>query len=103
MARDFLNAKHDGPEKLKTWINTCLGETWEESGEVINQDSLMGQARALPGRGAPAGASADRGVDVQDDRLEVGGLRLAHGRGIRDLVPSALGRSCGGSSMAPAR
>ncbi len=71
MARDFLVAKHEGPEKLKTWINTCLGETWEESGEVINQDSLMARREHYPAVVPLPVLVLTAGVDVQDDRLEV--------------------------------
>ena len=31
--KDFLNSKKD-TEKLKTWVNTALGETWEEQGDI---------------------------------------------------------------------
>ncbi|MBK7190623.1 MAG: phage terminase large subunit family protein [bacterium] len=71
MARDFLNAKHEGPEKLKTWINTCLGETWEESGEVINQDSLMARREHYPAVVPLPVLVLTAGGDVQDDRLEL--------------------------------
>ena len=71
MARDFPNAKHEGPEKLKTWINTCLGETWEESGEVNNQDSLMARREHYPAVVPLPVLVLTAGVDVQDDRLEL--------------------------------
>ena len=34
-ARDFLEAKKL-PKTLRVWVNTYLGETWEESGEGVS-------------------------------------------------------------------
>ena len=39
IVQDFLDAK-DKPDTLKTWVNTSLGETWEEAGESVDPDSL---------------------------------------------------------------
>ena len=71
MARDFLAAKHEGPEKLKTWVNTCLGETWEESGETVDEDSLLARREEYPADVPEPVLVLTAGVDVQDDRLEV--------------------------------
>lgn len=38
--RDFLSAK-DNPQLLKTWVNTFLGETWEEKGARLDWSDLM--------------------------------------------------------------
>jgi len=40
--RDFLTAKNN-PELLKTWVNTFLGETWEEKGSRLEWSDLMDQ------------------------------------------------------------
>ena len=40
MAKSFLEAKKN-PEMLKTWINTALGESWEEQGEAVEYESLL--------------------------------------------------------------
>lgn len=40
--RDFLTAKSN-PELLKTWVNTFLGETWEEKGSRLEWSDLMDQ------------------------------------------------------------
>lgn len=67
--RDFLAAK-SSPEQLKTWVNTSMGETWEEEGEQINDDDLFHRREKYPAQ-VPAGALVlVAGVDVQDDRLE---------------------------------
>jgi phage terminase large subunit GpA-like protein len=44
---EFLQAKDD-PSRLKTWVNTVLGETWEERGDSVEPE---GAGRAVPGRG----------------------------------------------------
>lgn len=67
--RDFLEAKKQ-PATLRVWINTFLGETWEEEGEQVDDYDLARRAEdwdALPEDVLILTA----GVDVQDDRLEV--------------------------------
>ena len=68
MARDFLSAKKS-PDTLKTFVNTSLGETWEEQGESVDDTGLM--ERREPYETCPAGVIVlSCGVDVQPDRLE---------------------------------
>lgn len=71
IARRFLAAKGD-PNKLKTWTNTKLGETWQaEGGQGLTVDALLA-ARTGWGSDVPAAVAViTAGVDVQDDRLEV--------------------------------
>lgn len=69
IVQDFLDAK-DKPDTLKTWVNTSLGETWEEAGESVDPDSL--EARTEGYTKIPKNAVVlTAGVDTQDDRLEV--------------------------------
>ena len=69
MARAFMDAQGH-PEKLKTWINTSLGETWEEDAERVDGHAL--ESRRETWDEVPAGVLVvTAGVDVQDDRLEV--------------------------------
>lgn len=70
---DFLRAK-PYPETLKAWVNTCLGEVWEDQlGERIAGESLSARAEAYPQWTVPEGAYLlTAGVDVQHDRLAVG-------------------------------
>lgn len=69
MAVDFCRAKVN-PHTLQTWINTSLGETWEESGEKMDADSLLARREHYSDI-LPAGVLLmTAGVDVQDDRLE---------------------------------
>ena len=70
MAAEFLKAKLL-PETLKTWINTSLGESWEENGDSVAEGSLLAR-RENWGELCPAGVLViTAGVDVQDDRLEL--------------------------------
>jgi phage terminase large subunit GpA-like protein len=70
LVRAFLEAKQS-PETLRTWINTVLGETWEDASEGVDAHVLMGRQEDW-GELAPAGVLVITcGVDVQDDRVEV--------------------------------
>jgi phage terminase large subunit GpA-like protein len=70
---EFLRAKNDAP-LLKTFVNTILGETWEEeTGAKLGADSLSERAEFYPAGEVPKGASIlTAGVDVQDNRVAVG-------------------------------
>lgn len=70
VAFDFLAAKKS-PETLKTWVNTSLGECWEEESEKSDPESLL-ERRENYGRDSLPDAIRylTAGVDVQDDRLE---------------------------------
>lgn len=75
---NFLEAKKS-PETLKTWVNTSLGETWEEKGETLDHTGLFERRESydedsLPDEIAVVTAS----VDVQGDRLEA----LSQGWGV---------------------
>lgn len=70
VAAAFLEAKRS-PETLKTWVNTALGETWEEDAEGVDTHSIAARVEDW-GDSAPTGVYVVTcGVDVQDDRLEV--------------------------------
>jgi len=67
---EFLKAKED-PFKLKTWINTVLGETFEERGDSVDPTSLAARVERYPAE-VPNGVGVlVVAVDVQGDRLEV--------------------------------
>lgn len=68
---DFLNAK-DHPELLKTWVNTSLGEPWEDrDGEMTTAEALMARRETWDDTALPDGINViTAGVDTQDDRLE---------------------------------
>ena len=68
--REFLAAKGN-PELLRVWVNTYLGETWEDEGERLDHSDLMDQ-REEYGSTIPDDVTIlTAGVDVQDDRIEV--------------------------------
>lgn len=59
------------PEKMKTWVNTELGETWEEPGDRVDENALVTR-RELYGAEVPDDVLVlTAGVDVQVDRFEV--------------------------------
>jgi terminase, large subunit len=70
IASDFVAAKREGTEKLKTVINTLFGETWKETGEAPNHELLYQRREQYPIGTVPAGVIVlTCGVDVQKDRL----------------------------------
>ena len=71
MAVSFLRAK-PFPETLQSWINTSLGETWEDKGETLEPAGLAARIEAYNVESVPAGVlCVVAGIDVQDDRIEV--------------------------------
>ena len=70
VAEDFIQAKKN-PETLKTFVNTSLGETWEEAGESLNEHLLAERKEnyaidAIP----PEVLLITSGSDIQKDRIE---------------------------------
>ena len=71
MAKSFLEAKKQ-PEMLKTWINTALGESWEEQGETIEHEELLERRLNYDSATIPESVLVlTAGVDTQKDRLEL--------------------------------
>lgn len=67
----FIDAKSN-PERLKAFINTALGETWEERGEGVEASGLDALREAYGPEDLPDEvAFATAGVDTQGDRLEI--------------------------------
>jgi phage terminase large subunit GpA-like protein len=59
------------PEKLKTFRNTILGETWQEQGDAPDWERLIERREDYQMGVIPREALVlTAGVDVQDDRLE---------------------------------
>jgi len=68
---DFLKAKGD-PIKLKTFINTTLGEAWDDTeGEKIEPDNLFARREHYQAQVAVDSCVLTAAVDTQDDRLEL--------------------------------
>jgi len=66
---EFLEVKED-PFRLKTWVNTVLGETWEERGDSVEPEAVLARVERYPAE-IPRGVGIlVASVDVQGDRLE---------------------------------
>lgn len=59
------------PEGMKVWINTELGETWEERGEQLEENELYSRREIYTAEVPDGVIVLTAGVDVQDDRFEV--------------------------------
>lgn len=75
IVQKFIVAKEQldqgNPEGMKVWINTELGEPWEEQGEQVDDTELYNR-REIYEAEVPDGVMVlTAGVDVQDDRFEV--------------------------------
>lgn len=70
LAREFLESKDD-PEALKTFVNTVLGEAWEERGDTVDDEAIAERCEDYPAEVPAAVLVLVAGVDVQSDRLEV--------------------------------
>lgn len=90
LVQEWATAQHASrqgdPSKLRAFINTRLGETFEESGDRANEHELRKRAPDIPLRQVLWGLLAcTLGVDTQGDRLEA--YVWAWGRGLeRQLV-----------------
>ena len=68
-ATDFIAAKKGSQEQLKTFVNTVLGECWQEQGEQLDPASLIVRREEYQ-----TDLDFDKttiGIDVQKDRLEL--------------------------------
>ena len=69
VAVDFLQAKAGGTEMLKTWVNTSLGESWEDQGDAVEPTGLMARLEDYTRADIPV-LAITAGADVQKDRIE---------------------------------
>jgi phage terminase large subunit GpA-like protein len=71
MAKAHIRAKKL-PETMKTWVNTALGETWEEESSTVDPDSLLARREPYSLDSIPAGVlMLTVGGDVQKERVEL--------------------------------
>jgi phage terminase large subunit GpA-like protein len=68
VVQSFLDKKQAGT--LQTFVNVSLAETWEETGETVDETGLMDRREEYPCKVPMAGVVLTAGVDVQPDRLE---------------------------------
>ena len=66
---EFLSARKN-PMRLKTFVNTFLGETWEDAGEGVDDYSVAQRKEDYEGIPDEV-VLLTAGADVQDDRVEV--------------------------------
>jgi phage terminase large subunit GpA-like protein len=67
--QEYLESKDD-PERFKVFVNTVLGEPWEERGEIEDETMLLERREEYDAE-LPAGVLLlTMAVDTQDDRLE---------------------------------
>lgn len=70
IVQEFLSAK-DNPEKLQVWVNTRLGEPFDEKGQQLEAGPLLSRREDYPVEPLPEQVTLlTAGVDVQADRLE---------------------------------
>jgi len=70
MVKRFIRVK-ESPEKLKTFVNTVLGEVWKEAGETVSAQILSNRREEFAAEVPEGGLILTCGVDVEADRLEV--------------------------------
>lgn len=63
--------KYGSTEKLKTFKNTVLGETWEEHGQGADELELYNRRENYDAELPDGVVILTAGIDTQDDRLEV--------------------------------
>jgi len=76
IVREWLAAqekkRRGDKSELKAFVNTTLGETWEEEGESADLHALKARAEDYPLRTCPQGVLiCTAAVDVQDNRFEI--------------------------------
>ena len=72
IAEEFVKAKHGGREMLMTFINTILGQSWEEEGESPDYEILTKRVESYQLGTVPVGVLfLTAGADVQNDRVEI--------------------------------
>ena len=69
LAELFINSK-SLPETLKVFTNTVLAESWEETGEKIQENELRERAESWGKKLPDDVCLLVAGVDTQDDRVE---------------------------------
>lgn len=71
LAKDFLEAKKS-PEKLRSFVNTVLGETWKEKGESPDWQNIYRRREDYKIGTVPMnGLFLTAGIDIQKDRIEI--------------------------------
>lgn len=71
--KDWEEARNEkNNEKLKTFVNTCLGEVWKDAGEAPDWKRIYDRREPYNRNELPDGVCfITGGVDIQQDRIEV--------------------------------
>jgi phage terminase large subunit GpA-like protein len=70
MAAAFIRAKKF-PETLQTWMNTALGESWEDIGQTVEPQGLLARREPFDAKSIPSEVLLlTVGGDTQTDRVE---------------------------------
>jgi phage terminase large subunit GpA-like protein len=78
IAAEFLEAK-DNPALLKVWVNTVLGETWEDRGDGVEVKTLRKNKEPYPQKLNAGALIITVGADVQKDRIEAEAVAWGNG------------------------
>ena len=71
LVREFLRSRKD-PIQLRTFVNTVLGETWQETVETVDGHQLLSRGENYGPDSVPRDIRfLTAGVDTQGDRLEM--------------------------------
>ena len=68
--KQYEDSKRKGPENMKVFVNTVLGEPYEHNEDMIDADDLMMRCEEYEAELPEGVLVLTAGVDVQDDRLE---------------------------------
>jgi phage terminase large subunit GpA-like protein len=78
IAQKWIDSQGDTAE-LKAFVNTFLGETWQEQGDGADPVSLINRLQPYTPDDLATGLLITAGVDVQKDRLEASIVAWGHG------------------------
>lgn len=70
IAENYETSRRNGPENVKVFINTKLGEPYEHNEDMIDSDDLLMRCEEYQAELPEGVLVLTGGVDVQDDRLE---------------------------------
>lgn len=67
----FREAVANGKEALQVFVNTSLGETWEDEGEEVDEEALVNRQEEYDAEVPEPVKILTAAVDTQDDRFEI--------------------------------
>ena len=77
---------------MKTWVNTEMGQTWEERGKTVESDNLLTRREIYDAEVPDGVMMLTAGVDTQDGPLRGGSGRLGERQGeLGNPIPKIYG------------